>query len=336
MTTVHQRLVAVGLGAAGFTLAAISIANTAINAEGVSDYSYYRAHNGGASDIQGAQEATGFINGMTQSGSGWSYGQLYVDNNVGDTDFMDPDVSGGNAVDDDTTYFDNSGAAIGFVSGHGSCNDATGTSCNTSSDCGTGTCPGTPPSTGSSRCISNSARRLVLSSSFSQHNNFMYYGDGHTKWGESTSAGSWGGAGTNGGLMAAFLANSCGVRAPFYSSQIQPMFAGVAQINMIMPISNTTNGFSDLIEWSSRGSVLATYALANPSSSIKNAWDANLDSSASNHGRDCPDLQRVYTYGGGHSIQGCGGNFTAAFDINLTDATWDVNTMTWLNARTAS
>ena len=133
--------------------------------------------------------------------------------------------------------------------------------------------------------------------------------------------------------MVAFLVNSCGVRAPFYVSQIRPIFAGLAQINMVMPISNVTTGFSDSIAWSSRGSILATYALANPYSSIKNAWAANLDSAAYNFGKDCPDLKRDYSYGGGHAIQGCGGNFTAAFDVTLGTATWDVNSMNWLSAR---
>lgn len=131
--------------------------------------------------------------------------------------------------------------------------------------------------------------------------------------------------------MAAFVVNSCAVRPAFFSSQLQPMYAGIALINWVMPISNVqTAGTSDNWAWSARGSTLATAALANPNLSIKSAWDANLDS-AGTIGESCPDLSPTtpYAYGGGGSIAGCGGNFSVAFDVNLTAATWDVNTLTW-------
>lgn len=137
--------------------------------------------------------------------------------------------------------------------------------------------------------------------------------------------------------MAAIVENSCAMTQYFQNNQVISMFAGLAQLNMVLPSSNViTAGTSDDWQWTGRGSTLATYALANPSATIKAGWDASLDSAPSNAGPSCPDMTATYTYGGGHAIGGCGGNVTISFDNSQSNADWDVNSMTWLKARNPS
>ena len=135
----HRRF-SLGLSVGCLCFAKESLANTGINAEGVSDYSYARSSGEYpfAPDIQGAAEASGFYSGMMTSGSGWTAGSFFTNLGVFDTDFLDPDVAGGFTGDNDTNNFDTSTAAIGFFSGHGTCDDSTQNACTTTSQCGAG------------------------------------------------------------------------------------------------------------------------------------------------------------------------------------------------------
>jgi len=305
-------------------MAATSQASTGISVEGVSDYTTQ-----GSTNTDCTTEAQGFLNGLTGNG-GFTTNIHWYDNNVFDSDFLDPDCSGCDTSDNDTSNFDNAGTAVALVCAHGSCNDATGTTCTTSSQCGTGYCPGTPPTSASSACINNSPRSLVTSSTGDIHGHFAVYGPGNARWGEDTTTGSWAGAGTNGDNNAVFLINSCAVRQPFLLSQLFPAFAGMALVNLIMPTSNLNNGnFADAVTWSSRGSTLATNAVANLNGSLKSSWDALLDSTPQTQGGSCPDRTGTYTYGGGHGITGCGAHVSVSVDSTLAFAQDDLNDMTW-------
>ena len=100
---------------------------TGVTVEAVSNY-------GGVGNIDCYNQGNGFMVGMTGTGSPFTQSTLYYDNNVYDTDFLDPDYSG-NTADNDTYNFDSSGSSIGFVCAHGTCDDATSTACTTSSNC---------------------------------------------------------------------------------------------------------------------------------------------------------------------------------------------------------
>jgi hypothetical protein len=326
-----------------FVFAAFShpaYAATGITAEGVSDYSYARAlyGSGYAPDIDMATEASGFYNTMTTTtGTPWTASYFWTNSLVFDTDFYDPDVSGNSfsAYDDDTYNFDSSGAAIAFVGGHGTCDDALGTNCTTSANCNVGdACMANPPSSNSSRCATPSPRRLVVSEQYPTHGDWIFYGNGFVKWGEDTNSGSWAGAGTNGGSAVVFVVNSCGTRYPFTWGEAKPAYAGAMLINWTMPQSNVaTAGSADTWTWSSRGSTLATYALANPNSSVAGAWFANLNSAPSTAGYSCPDETSTYTYGGGYGYTGCGGNLSMSWAQTQAAATANVTSLTWTQAQ---
>jgi len=306
---------------------------TGIVAEGVTDYSY---DNGGShsGDIDCNSQVTNFYNPMTAAGTGWTTLKFYQNNLVYDTDFRDHEKSGF-AGDDDNLNFDPPGAAIAVFCGHGTCDDATSTACTTSANCPAGqVCMANPPTTSASACAQNTPRRLITSSTGSRHGNVVLYGDGNSAFGEIAT---WAGAGTNGGDNIVFIWNSCGIRLPWQYSQTAAMFAGMSQLDMIMPQSNVTGaGTADAVVNSQRGSLLASYALANPNSSIVSGWGADLDSSPQNIGASCPDQTGTYTYGGGHGIAGCGAHATLASDVNQGFADWKVRSMTWMYARNAN
>jgi hypothetical protein len=268
-----------------------------------------------------ATEASGFYSTMTATGTPWAGGVFYTDTNVWDTDFYDPDYTG-DSSDGDTYNFDSqsSFAAFAFVGAHGTCDDADLTTCNSSADCGVFEyCAANPPSSYSSRCINGSARHLLTSSHDSSHGQSVDYSDGSVKWGEDSNSGGWAGAGTNGSNAVVFVVNSCGSKEPFFWGETKATYAGAMLINFTMPSSNVNkpgnwpSGVADLVTWSSRGSVLATYALNNPNQAISSGWFANLDSAPLSAGASCPDQTSNYAYGGGHGYTGCAANISASW-----------------------
>lgn len=309
--------------------------NNAVTVEGVSDYSYYRSvYGGNASNIDMAAEVSGFYNTMTVSGSPWIGGPMWTDSAVYDSDFYDPDViaNGNDTNGFDSTQYTGTGTAFAFVGAHGRCDDDTSQLCSANSDCPSGSwCPSSPPSTGTSKCINGSARSVITSSPSSVFGQYVYYGNGGVRWGEDSSSGGWAGAGTNGSNAVVFVANSCGSKYPFMVAETFYAFAGAMLMNFTMPQSNMTTGFADLIAWSDRGTVLATYALANPNSSITGGWAANLDSASLYSGGSCPDISGGYTYGGGHGYQGCAANVSIANADTVSGPNWALS-MTWLDA----
>lgn len=317
--------------------------NYGISAEGVSDYSYFRSvyGAGSAGDIDMATEASGFYNTMTTtSGTPWTSGTFWTDGNVWDQDLYDPDLTGVGS-DDSTSSSDDPTAgpspnAITFLGAHGDCNDANSTTCTTSADCASGQyCAANPPSANSSRCINGSDRTWITSSSTSTHGQFAdYSASSGVAFGEDSNSGGWRGGGTSGSDTVVFVVNSCGSKEPFFWGETKPDFAGAMLINYTMPQSNVSGaGAADTVTWSSRGSVLAMYALANPSASVTAAWDANLDSAPKSDGGSCPDQTGTYTYGGGYGYTGCAGNLSVGWAQNQSLANWYVQTMSWTDAQ---
>jgi hypothetical protein len=132
---------------------------TGVSVEGVSNYSVQ-----GSGNIDCYSQAHGFLAGLSGHG-GFTTNVEWYDNNVFDSDFLDPDCSGCDSRDTDTYGFDAPGSALSFVCSHGLCDDKTTTACTTSSQCSGGYCPGTPPASASSACIRNSPRDILTSSS---------------------------------------------------------------------------------------------------------------------------------------------------------------------------
>jgi hypothetical protein len=320
------------------TITSSSMATTGVSVEGIDDYSYV-----GDTTQSGADEAADFYNTLVTTGSPWTGQEHWYNSNVWDADFCDPDM--GDSGDNDTSNFDQAGTALAFFSGHGACDDIpelvgpplARRVCSTALNCNPGEiCAGGYPSADRGACITNSPRSLETSSSTNHHSNVVFYGNGHTKWGEDPTTGDWAGAGTNGDINVAFIYNSCGVRWPFANQQLGPMFAGMTQLNMEMPISATGNvaHFSDTYALANRGSLLATNAMMNPNGPVLSGFISTAESEDSSPaGGSCPDMTSDFSHGGGNGVRACGATLTISYDNSASNASWDVNVLTWALAR---
>lgn len=317
---------------------------TGVTCESVNDYSYTCSQGYCCTpstthclDTICNTESNSFWNAMTASGTIWTAKYHYTDSSVYDTDFYDPQRTG-LSYDNDTNNFDASGNAISYTCLHGFGLDFVfgSTPCNSSSDCSFGECMNEPPSAAGykSLCTTSASLNAVTSSSSSKHNNFVNYSTNGVAWGEDASSGTWGGAGTNGSTNVVFLINSLSVR-PYYWGEISPIFAGLHLLAniMVVNVNNSTQGSADARNDTSRGSNLASYALANPGHAVSEAWFATMDSASSTNGPSCPDFNSDYTYGGGHGITGCGAYMVSSWDHSLAAVQWHDWNESWYGAQ---
>lgn len=279
-----------------------------------------------------AANVDGLWNTLNSAG-GWTLSHRYTDGMVYDSDFVDPERTAGGA---DTFYFDQSITAIGMFSGHGVCgnNVPPWKECNTASDCSAGqVCFGRGPGVSGylywGSCIQDAPRYLVTHGTASYFGDAVTYGTGMVGLGETTYAGSWGGAGTNGGLSFAIFDVSCGLFAPYWWSELGNAFAGVQNVATIMP----TSMGSDTTDSPSRGSAFAAGYLANPNASISHDWIVALNSVPQNDGERCGLQAPNWSHGGGHGIYGCGANASMSVDISPTWAQWNNGTESWIQAK---
>jgi hypothetical protein len=316
-----------------------AVAANGVFVEGVSDYSVFRSFYGdGTGDIWGMQDATGFLTTMAQSGSPWVSKGFYGNNNVWDYDFIDPEITH-NTSDADWNGIDRKGVAFAYASMHGSCDDVTTQNCLHGSDCPSGqACVNTPPSVYSTRCVRNTPRCLVTSSTTSGHGQFVYYGNSTVKWGEDSFSGGWAGAGTNGGANVIFVRNSCGSRSPFFWNQTYSAYAGAMLIfwtlNQSAMSGGPNSGSSDTFMSPTDGQALANLALMNPNNSIASV--EFLAMSQRTVGTSCPDQTSTFTYGGGQGYSGCAADVAIAWDSTQAAATANVQNLTWNQAADSS
>ena len=322
--------------------------STYIVTETVGDYSYWSGPlpDGGANhanDTDCNTEGNGFYNAMTAAGTGYSAAIRYTDSSVYDTDFYDPDLTGG-ASDDDTYNFDVAGTAISFVCAHGQCDDWTTTLC--SSGCPSGSyCPGESPLWSSGlqieypTCINETQRRLITSSQYSSHSNNVWWGyTGGTEaidvaLGEDSASGSFDGAGTNGGANVSVFVNSCGFRSQYMGVETNYMFGGLHSLLFAMPTKafRTSDGYaagSDTAQWSSRGSTLSSNILANMSAAVADAW-LNSTMTAPNSGYSLA-LGKSSDGTAGNNPDGC--NMIVSKDASSLTAYFHVYSETWTDA----
>jgi hypothetical protein len=324
----HWRAGALGVLASVALHQEMSYASSGIVVETVSDYTFVCGNT--SCDTDANTEGNGFWNAMTASGTGWTGTHHYMDNSVFDTDFEDPQYTG-LAADNDTTNFDSAGVDISFLIAHGVCDDVTSTVCTSDASCNAaagGYCPGEPLQVGEKRtCINQAQRRIVTSSTFSQHSNFVWYGANGTAsavktigLGESANSGGFAGAGTNGGANVAVIVNSCGIRSHHFLKDTQNFYAGVHSVMMTMPVASylDTGGierFSDTRQWGARGSTFAGFILANPLAAASDAWF------------NPTMVNNSYTGPSGHNF---GAQIVIAEDSTADNAIWHVLTESWI------
>jgi hypothetical protein len=270
--------------------------------------------------------ADGFRQGMTQPGSSWFEQTRYVDSEVFDTDFIDPELFGaGNG--DDTHNFDQTGAGIAFFSGHGSNQDGTNQMCLFNSDCrsppqGAGlpaVCVAIPNQVFRT-CHYTLPRFLITNSPGDKYNGAVQLSRaGGVAWGESTSSGAWDKAGTNGGINLAVVDISFGL-IPSTWSVIQSAFAGVHLWATIMPTAGDVANVAD------RGSKFAAFFQANSNTTVADSWAYTLNSLGS-EGGNCGSSDG--STGGGGGINGCGCNVIVSVDADVQHAAAKIDSESW-------
>ncbi len=311
------------------------LGKTGVTAEAVDNFCNINGEN--CSKIKCIGEADNYRNGLLNAPNTiFKPGERWIDDDVWDTDFLDPERTG-DSVDADDLNFDESGNGTAYVCLHGEGFDTTDQPCTSSAQCTTpdhfpqrnpGMCYGNgPPNNHSGWCGYTRDRLLINSDSANnKHSNRVDYTNGDVAWGESASAGSWGGAGKNGGINFGLLSNSMGVRVGLWNEELLPMLAGMNVLGIIMPITPQDADTVDAIE---RGSALAHAYKTNPNGSIGEAWYESILAVPQSRGSDCPKFKTSYTYGGGHGIRGCGAHLTYTVDSSEDRALWNLWTERW-------
>lgn len=299
------------------------IAGTGVTAEAVDHYPVQ-----GYSTIKCIDEATGYFDTLTlTSGTIFTQSAYYTDNNVYDSDFIDPEsasIPGGN----DTNNFDRPGEATAYFCGHGNCNDQDNYHyCYHNSDCAisgyTTVCMSNGPvypTIGNCTTLLdhemqvNDVPQSIVSGSV------IYSGGSLVRLGENPTSGGWAGAGTNGGAHFPIISNSCGIRPTFLPQISQAMFAGASIVGMFMPVTR----LSDLCDETSRGTHIAQTYTANPYSGVSVGFNTAIASLSQTSGGSCPTYPNgpghTYTNGGGRGFDGCGAHVVIAWSDTASDA----------------
>jgi hypothetical protein len=227
-----------------------------------------------------AADGDGFVNALTPpDGNGeWRVISRRKDGDVQDTDFLEPN---------DTNAFDPSGAAISFFSGHGALapyGENPPHRCSHSSECTTppanagprGICKaaGLPGHAvgDTSQCVYSNDRSLLVHGNLDKFRGFSNYSGGAAKWGESSKAGNWAGAGTDGGTNLVVLDSSWGVLASFWVEQTNRAMAGVHFLATTLPITG------DYLNDPGRGAAFGKAWAQDSQSSVAQSWLVAMNS----------------------------------------------------------
>lgn len=289
-------------------------AETRISIEAVDNYSCGSLSNN-------IPNVDNFRNRMLSIG-GYTAGVRYTNGLVYPTDFTDPQIVSGGA---DSSNFDRPGDAIAYFSGHGTCDDQTNTVCTSNASCPTiaglqKQCLRFTDSPLRGRCVYSRPRNIVVDKTGTSCQ-FVNYSTSGVRWGEDPSAGTWAGAGTNGGINLAVIDNSCGITPGMYIPQLLRAFAGVSSIALIMP----TRVGSDTADVANRGRAFADRYVANVNSAVGPSWTDAINSVTG--GSSC-------AFGGGnHGVVGCGAHIFVSVEVNQARAEWANRTESWVQLR---
>ena len=250
--------------------------------------------------------------------AGYTAGARWTDGNVWPTDFTDPQVVAGG---DDSSNFDQSGNAIAYFSGHGTCDDQSNTACTTMAGCPNVAgvekrCLRFTDNPLAGRCVYSRPRTIVVDQTGTSCQNVDYSTNG-VRWGEDASAGGWAGAGTNGGINLAVIDNSCGITPDLFIPEMVNAFAGVSTIALIMP----TRVGDDTADVANRGRAFADRYVANVNSSVGPSWTDAINSVTG--GSAC-------AFGGGnHGVRGCGAHIAVSLEVDQARSEWANGIETW-------
>jgi len=217
----------------------------------------------------------------------WQNGDVY------DSDFYDPDVTGGPGWDNGEFDYTGNVNAFAMYCGHGAKQPTLPVyPCNHASDCptapagvyGPGTCvayPGVGNTTGSSDpgiCRYWSYPESVVQGYEAEFGNYVQYGPEHggVAFGESSAWGGWYGAATNGGNNVVITQQSWGMFPNHYYSEMAGIFAGLQLFGTTMPIGGDTNGGASDVGWA-----FGQEYLDNPWASVSYGWTEGTMASVS-------------------------------------------------------
>lgn len=261
------------------------------------------------------QNASAFYSSITQLGSAWTTGNIYLDSLVWDSDFVDPEKNFNGA---DSTNFDQANYGLSYFTGHGSSFDysAPQYNCTSHSNCTSPAPSQTPPAqclynpgTIYGTCFYGAEHLIGTCGSNPKFGNMPNAVSGIMKFGESTNSGTWAGAGTNGGINVAIIDNSNTLRSPAFGWQsIAPMFAGVHMIGVVMPIG----WGSDNLDNQEVGPTFATRLRSNSSASVAEQWLLSLNDVSASLGSSCGVFPGGHGIGGATYGGGCGGRYIAS------------------------
>lgn len=315
-----------------------SQAATGIYTEAVNNYG------GGGNLTNAIANCDGFRNTILQNTS-FTASDRWVDGDVIDFDYIDRDR---NSAGRDDEWFDRTGnaTAISYFCGHGTSNNGIpaqnghpwvycftpnpSATCNSppSGYANPGFCRFQPPPiqpNGRGVCTYTTPRYVVVNGNVASFGNWANYSDGLAKFGESSNAGTWGGAGTNGGVNAVVLDLSNGVLPGLYYPHLRRAFAGVHVIMTLMPVTGDTAMING------RGAAFANRGIANSGSSVAYSWRDTISDLSSSQGSTCG-----YKSGdGGRGFNGCGCNVSMAVGNGSTDSQAHLDE-TWTQIRSDS
>jgi hypothetical protein len=285
------------VGSAQFALTGAAVAGNGMTVEATDNYTAFSGCPG-PSLAHNVQNVEGLYNNMTTTGGvSWTKYIEWNNASVWDRDMQDPEKVGNGA--EDNNNMDQSTIALSMFSGHGSCGEWTGQSCTTAANCTSpafgqaspGHCYKNPGSS-SGVCAYFAPRYAITCGDSDSFGHFANLSNGGAAFGESTSSGSWGGAGTNGNVNMLVMDVSCGGTPGQEVNEYWNAFAGAHIISTVEPSASG----SDTLDVSTRGSSLAAQFRANPNSSASISWLSAMNSVS---GGSCAS-------GSGHGISGCG------------------------------
>lgn len=262
----------------------------------------------------------GFLTGMVFPGSRWHRNAYFINENVWDTDFVDPEI---NAQGDDLNNFDKPGTAVSYFTGHGiTAHGCSGPPCSTTAACTTpntaagerppGTCRFSPFDT--PRCCYMVDRAAVTRGTGDRFGGIVNYTGGPIRWGESPQSGGWAGAGTNGGTNLVVLDISHGILPTFWYPTLVNANAGVQMIATLMTAGGDTANVAE------RGATFASfYSAANEFRKVSESWLDTMAVLPKSLGSPCPGG------GGGQGFNGCGCHIIVGMDITLARAEGSMN-----------